>query len=103
MDITSPLFYFYTKVCFLGEEETKGQAKNTVWAVLQQRGRAYYHITQNGRRAVVALVEPTYDFIFSSPGAFSPGKDVADLLFTDKFLMTMLKESSQDATLASSK
>jgi hypothetical protein len=51
----------------------------------------------------VALVEPTYDFIFSSPGAFSPGKDVADLLFTDKFLMTMLNESSQDATLASSK
>lgn len=51
----------------------------------------------------VALVEPTYDFIFSSPGAFSPGKDVADLLFTDKFLMTMLNKSSQDATLASSK
>jgi hypothetical protein len=52
MDITSPLFYFHTKVCFLGEGETEGQAKNTVWAVLQQRGRAYYHITQKGRRAV---------------------------------------------------
>jgi hypothetical protein len=89
-------------VCALGEGETVTQAKNTVRAVLQQWGRAYYHITQRRRRAVVTLVEPTYDFILSNPDAFAPGKEATELLFTDKFLETMLKEASQDATLASS-
>jgi hypothetical protein len=74
MDIAPPLFDLYTKVCSLGEGETEEQAKNTVRAVLQQLGRAYYHITQKRRRAVVALVEPTYNFILSNPDAFEPGK-----------------------------
>ena len=47
-------------------------------------------------------VEPAYDYILSNSDAFAPGKEAAELLFTDKFLETMLKEASQDATLASS-
>ena len=48
------------------------------------------------------LVEPVFDFILSNPDAFASGKEAIELLFTDKFLETMLKEASQDATLASS-
>lgn len=52
------------------------------------------------------MVEPAYDFILSNPNAFSPGKrilrkEAAELIFTDKTLETMLKEASQEATLAS--
>ncbi|EFX67321.1 hypothetical protein DAPPUDRAFT_115527 [Daphnia pulex] len=102
MDVAPPLFDLYAKVCALEEGETVTQAKNTVRAVLQQWGRAYYHITQRRRRANVTLVEPTYDFILSNPDAFAPRKEATELLFTDKFLETMLKEASQDATPASS-
>lgn len=49
----------------------------------------------------MALVEPAFDFILSIPDAFSPGKEATELLFTDKFPEMMLKEASQDATLAS--
>ncbi|KZS02876.1 Uncharacterized protein APZ42_034530 [Daphnia magna] len=85
----------------LREEETVTQSKNTVRAVLQQWEKAYHHVTQKRRRAVVALVEPSYDFILSNPDAFALGKEAAELLFMDKFLETMLKKASQDATLAS--
>ena len=50
----------------------------------------------------MALVEPAYDFILSNPDAFFPGKKATELLFTEDFLETMLRESSQDVTITSS-
>lgn len=80
----------------------EAQAKMTVQAVLQQRGCAYHYITQKRRRSVVLLVDPTFDFLLSTLSAFSPGKEAVKLLFMEKFLEVMLKEATQDATLANS-
>ncbi len=48
------------------------------------------------------MVDPTFDFLLSTPSAYVPGKEAVELLFTEKFLESMLKEATQDATLANS-
>ncbi|KAK4027051.1 hypothetical protein OUZ56_016070 [Daphnia magna] len=103
MDIAPPLIDLYCKVCALDEGEEEAQAKMAVQAVLQQWGRAYHYITQKRRRSVVSLVDPAFDFLLSTL-AYAPGKEaVTKAPFTEKFLESMLKEATQDATLANSK
>ena len=75
MDIAPPLLDLYTKVCSLEGGEVEVQAKDSVQAVLQQWGRTFHHITQKRRRAVVILVEPSFEIILSNPGTFAPGKE----------------------------
>lgn len=70
--------------------------------VLQQWGPTYNHITQKRIRSVVSLVDPAYEFLLSSPGAYTPGKEAVEFLFTELFLKSMLKEATQDSTLANS-
>ncbi|KAK4030540.1 hypothetical protein OUZ56_023783 [Daphnia magna] len=102
MDIAPPLIDLYCKVCALDEGEEEAQAKMAVQAVLQRWGRAYHYITQKRRWSVVSLVDPAFDFLLSTPSAYAPRKEAVELLFTEKFLESMLKEATQDATLANS-
>ena len=46
------------------------------------------------------MVDPAYEFLLSSPCAYTPGKDIVEFLFTETFLESMLKEATQYATLA---
>ncbi|XP_045034660.1 uncharacterized protein LOC116925902 [Daphnia magna] len=100
MDIGAPLIDLYTRILSLGEGETERKAQDLVQDALRQWSRAYHHVTRQRRRSVVGLVEPSFDFLTADPDAFAPGKEARELLFTGKFLESMLKEASQDATLA---
>jgi hypothetical protein len=100
MDIAPPLLTLYTRIIALGEGEAEWQVKNAAQAALQQWGRAYHHISQQRRRSVASLVDPTFEYLLSSPSNYVPGKEAVGLLFTDSFLQSMLKEATQDATLA---
>jgi hypothetical protein len=100
MDVGPPLIDLYTRILSLGEGKTEKKAQELVQDALRQWARAYHHITKQRRRAVIALVEPSFDFLTAEPEAFAPGKEARELLFTGKFLESMLKEASQDATLA---
>ncbi|KAK4007640.1 hypothetical protein OUZ56_012794 [Daphnia magna] len=100
MDIAPPLINFYTKICSLGEGEVKVQAKSAAQAILQQWGRPFHPISQRRRRSVVSLVDPAFQYLLSSPSAYVSGKEAVELLFTDAFLQSMLKEATQDVTLA---
>lgn len=51
---------------------------------------------------MVSLVDPMFDHLLSSSSAYVPGEDAVELLFTDFFLQSMLKEAAQDVTLANS-
>ncbi len=100
MDIAPPLIDLYTRVLSLDEGEKKSIATESLLAVLQQWARAYHHITKQRRRAVVSLIEPSFDFFSADPEAFAAEREAQKLLFTQKFLESMLREASQDATLA---
>lgn len=102
MDMAPPLIHLYTKICSLGEGEAEDQAKSAAQVILQQWGRAFYHISQRRRRSEVSLVDPAFEYLLSSPSAYVPGKETVELLLTDAFLQSMLKEATQDVTLANS-
>jgi hypothetical protein len=101
MDIAPPLIDLYTRVSELEDGKKKSTTNECLQAVLQQWARAYFHITRQRRRTAVSLVEPDFDFLCAEPDSFAPGKEARELLFTAKFLESMLREASQDATLAS--
>ena len=69
-------------------------------AALQQWGRAFFHITRERRSAVIALAESGTDYLLRDPEAFDVGKEVRSLLFTDKYLQSMLNDANQDNTFA---
>ncbi|KAI9565076.1 hypothetical protein GHT06_008826 [Daphnia sinensis] len=88
MDVGPPLIDLYTRILSLGEERTEEKAQELVQDALRQR------------KTVIALAEPSFDFLTAEPEAFAPGKEARELLFTGKFLESMLKKASQDATLS---
>ncbi|KZS19204.1 Uncharacterized protein APZ42_014437, partial [Daphnia magna] len=102
MAIAPPLIDLYTRVLALEEGKKKSIATESLLAVLQQWAGAYHHITKQRRRTVVSLIEPSFDFLSTDPEAFAAGREARELLFTPKFLESMLREASQDATLAAS-
>lgn len=51
---------------------------------------------------MVSIVNPTFDFLVPSPSAYVVGKEAVEVIFTDSFLKSMLKEAAQGVTLASS-
>lgn len=51
---------------------------------------------------MVSVVDPKFEYLLSKPSAYVPGKEAEDLLFTDAFLQSMLKDATQDVTLANS-
>ncbi|EFX83654.1 LOW QUALITY PROTEIN: hypothetical protein DAPPUDRAFT_239751 [Daphnia pulex] len=97
MDIGQPLVDLYTRLSSLPDNET---IKRPVQAALQQWGRAYFSITRERRSAVVALAEPSADYLLKEPDAFDTGKEARVFLLTDKFLQVMLNNANQDNTLA---
>ncbi|EFX68481.1 hypothetical protein DAPPUDRAFT_114507 [Daphnia pulex] len=97
MDIGQPLVDLYTRLSSLPDNET---IKRPVQAALQQWGRAYFSITRERRSAVVALAEPSADYLLKEPDAFGTGKEARAFLLTDKFLQVMLNNANQDNTLA---
>jgi hypothetical protein len=82
MDIAPPLIDLYTRVLSLGKDEKKSIATESLLAVLQQWARTYHNITKKRRRAVVYLIEPSFDFLSADPEAFAAGRDRP----CDKFL-----------------
>jgi hypothetical protein len=98
MDVGPPLIDLYTRILSLGEGKTEKKAQELVQDALRQWARAYHNITKQRQRAVIALVEPSFDFLTAEPEAFAPGKEARELLFTGKFLESMPKEASQDAS-----
>ncbi|EFX71953.1 hypothetical protein DAPPUDRAFT_111202 [Daphnia pulex] len=93
MDVGPPLIDLYTRILSLGEGKTEKKAQELVQDALRQWARAYHHITKQRRRAVIALVEPSFDFLTAEPEAFAPGKEARELLFTGKFLESRGVES----------
>lgn len=51
---------------------------------------------------MVSVVDPAFEYLLSLPSAYVPGKEAKDLLFTNAFLQSMLKDATQDVTLANS-
>jgi hypothetical protein len=49
-------------------------------------GRAYFSITRERRSAVVALAEPSADYLLKEPDAFDTGKGARAFLFNRQIL-----------------
>ena len=69
-------------------------------SALRQWARAWLHVTKQRRRAVVDLVEPSFEFLLAGQDSFAAGAQAREKLFTEKFLESMLREATQDAKLA---
>ena len=57
-------------------------------------------MTKERRKSVVILVEPSFQFLLATSEAFAVGPEAREKLFSEKFLGAMLKEATQDVTLA---
>lgn len=77
MDVGPPLIDLYTRILSLDEGKTEKKAQELVQDALRQWARAYHHITKQRRRAVIALVEPSFDFLTAEPEAFAPERRLA--------------------------
>ena len=100
MDVGPPLIDLYTRILSLGEGKTEKKAQELVQDALRQWARAYHHITKQRRRAVIALVEPSFDFLTAEPETFAPGKKARELLSTGKFLVPKTSLRSRGKALA---
>nr|CAH0108012.1 unnamed protein product [Daphnia galeata] len=69
-------------------------------AALQQWGRAYAHISRKRREAVISATDTRVEYLLKDEAIFTSGKEAHEHLFTGEFLNPMLKEASQDKTLA---
>jgi hypothetical protein len=54
---------------------------------------------QKKRWAVIDLVEPSFEFVLAGQDSFVAEADPRDILFTRKFLESILREASKDATV----
>ncbi len=99
-DIAPPLVDLYARVLTLEGGDQVEAAKDSVRSALRQWARAWLHVTKQRRRAVVDLVEPSFEFLLAGQDSFAAGAEAREKLFTEKFLESMLKEATQDATLA---
>ncbi|KZS20625.1 Uncharacterized protein APZ42_012631 [Daphnia magna] len=82
-DIAPPLVDLYARVSTLEGGDNVEAAKDSV-----------------RRRGVVDLVEPSFEFLLAGQDSFAAGAEAREKLFTGKFLESMFKEATQDATLA---
>lgn len=100
-DIASSLVDLYARVSTLeGGGDNVEAAKDSVRSALRQWASAWLHVTKQRRRAVIDLVEPSFEFLLAGQDSFAAGAEAREKLFTGKFLESMLKEATQDATLA---
>lgn len=100
MDIAPPLVDLYARLHTLPADADGNMARRSVQAVLQQWGRAYLHITRRRREAAISITDPEAEYLLKNEEAFAAGKEARGLLFTDKFIESMLKDAQQDQTLA---
>ncbi|KAK4005777.1 hypothetical protein OUZ56_010854 [Daphnia magna] len=99
-EIAPPLVDLYARVSTLEGGDNVESAKDSVRSALRQWARAWLHVTKQRRRAVVNLVEPSLEFLLAGQDSFAAGAEAREKLFTGKFLESMLKEATPDATLA---
>ena len=99
-DIAPPLVDLNARVLTLEGGEQVEAAKDSVRSALHQWARAWLHVTKQRRWAVVDLVKPSFEFLLAGQDSFAAGAQAREKLFTEKFLESMLREATQDATLA---
>lgn len=101
MDIGPPLIDAYAKLTAVADESAVTlRIRRSIQAALQQWGRAFAHISKKRRDAVVNVTDPRVEYLLKDENVFATGKEARELLFTGNFLDLMLKEASQDETLA---
>ncbi|KZR97924.1 Uncharacterized protein APZ42_006941, partial [Daphnia magna] len=101
MDIGPPLIDLYARVVAVADDTPAGvRSRRSLQAALQQWGRAYAHISRKRREAIVNATDPRVDYLLKDETVFTRGKEAREHLFTGEFLELMLKEASQDETLA---
>ncbi|KAK4015143.1 hypothetical protein OUZ56_030131 [Daphnia magna] len=101
MDIGPPLIDVYGKLTAVADESAVTlHIRRSIQAALQQWGRAFAHISKKRRDAVVNVTDPRVEYLLKDENVFATGKEAHELLFTGNFLDLMLKEASQDETLA---
>nr|CAH0102909.1 unnamed protein product [Daphnia galeata] len=59
-------------------------------------------IITSHRRIVLSLVDPSCDFLRSSPNDYTLEREAVEFLFTETFLELMRKKATQDIKLANS-
>ncbi|XP_032798156.2 uncharacterized protein LOC116934813 [Daphnia magna] len=101
MDIGPPFIDAYAKLTAVADESAVTlRIRRSIQAALQQWGRAFAHISKKRRDAVVNVTDPRVEYLLKDENVFATGKEARELLFTGNFLDLMLKEASQDETLA---
>ncbi|KZR97418.1 Uncharacterized protein APZ42_007730, partial [Daphnia magna] len=101
MDIGPPLIDLYSRVSATTDDTPAGvRLRRSLQAALQQWGRAFAHISRKRRESVVSATDPRVSYLLKDESAFTTGKEAREHLFTGEFLSLMLKEASQDETLA---
>ncbi|EFX71951.1 hypothetical protein DAPPUDRAFT_111201 [Daphnia pulex] len=81
-DIAPPLVDLYARVSTLEEGDQVEAAKDSVRSALRQWARAWLQITKQRRRAVVDLVEPSFEFLLAGHDSFAAGAEAREKLFT---------------------